>query len=282
MRKWVKVLIVIALMICSASVTCYVFFNNLKKSQAIDYTITNYLSSGERDIFIEELKLAKTNCGDSRLTLVYDTYTNLEEILTEQNYYLINYQPESKSMNKIKSDFNRLSTNRARLYDIMKEYNLKCSSSTAFNKQIGANDLFVEFSHHFVDYSQFIRNINNQLSKKISSTKTDIKFSVIDLYGYVVENSFSKVISDSNLNTLSTNENINYINRFIDFKNGQLQTKTNYFGQSSSKFILNYEAGDKNVLANNLYRSVISIGTNISTMNNNELTFYYFKEIFGV
>ncbi len=282
MKTWMKVLIVIILMACASGATCFVFYNNLKKNNKIDYTISNYLTSSEKVMFDEELQEAKTNCNDSRMQLICSTLTNLEEILQDNNYYLTNNYKKVENKHIIKKDFENILSRKTKLYAMLKEYNTKAENSNSFNKLLGSNDLYDSFADFFVEYADFIALFNTRISEVVTSKQVDIKFSVVDLYTLVVKDSFSNVITNSSgLKTVSNSENIDYINNLIKYEFGQLKTKTPYFSSSSTNFIINYNLCDKKAFAKNLHDNIESISGDINNMTTSELASHYFKEIFG-
>lgn len=284
MKTWMKVLIVIILMACASGATCFVFYNNLKKNNKIDYTISNYLTSSEKVMFDEELQEAKTNCNDSRMQLICSTLTNLEEILQDNNYYLTNNYKKVENKHIIKKDFENILSRKTKLYAMLKEYNTKAENSNSFNKLLGSNDLYDSFADFFVEYADFIALFNTRISEVVTSKQVDIKFSVVDLYTLVVKDSFSNIITNgSGLKTVSNSENIDYINNLIEYNFGQLKTKTQtpYFSSSSTNFIINYNLCDKKAFAKNLHDNIESISGDINNMTTSELASHYFKEIFG-
>ena len=252
MKTWLKVLIVIVLMACASGATCFVFYNNLENDKKVDLTITNYLTSSERTIFNEALMTAKTNCNDERMDLICDTLDNFEEILQEENYYLINYNSKIKKKHEIKKKFETLKGRKDQLYTMLIEYNIKCENASSFDKHIGANDLYVSFANFFKEYSDFIQLINTKVYNAIISENADLKFSVIELYTLVVKDSFSVIIVDSDLKTIQNTENIDIMNKLIEFEYGQIPTKTAYFSSNSAFFINNYHLCNKNSFAKNL------------------------------
>lgn len=282
MKTWLKVLIVIVLMACASGATCFVFYNNLENDKKVDLTITNYLTSSERTIFNEALMTAKTNCNDERMDLICVTLDNFEEILQEENYYLINYNSKIKKKHEIKKKFETLKGRKDQLYTMLIEYNIKCENASSFDKHIGANDLYVSFANFFKEYSDFIQLINTKVYNAIISENADLKFSVIELYTLVVKDSFSVIIVDSDLKTIQNTENIDIMNKLIEFESGQMPTKTAYFSSNSAFFINNYHLCNKNSFAKNLSDNLDSIGTNIADMTTIELATYYFKEIFEI
>ncbi len=283
MKTWVKVLIVIILMACASGATCLVFYNNLKKNNKIDYTITNYFASSERVMFNEELQEAKTNCNDSRMKLVCDTLYNLEEILEDCNYYLINYYKKVEDKHEIIKEFENITNQKTQIYSMLVEYNTKSANSTSFDKSTGSNDLYVSFANFFIKYAGFIQLINSRICGVVESDSSDIKFSVVELYSQVVKDSFSEIKEVKNLKTIANSDNIDLMNNLIVYSNGQIQLATDiaYFGSSSTLFIMNYNLCDKHSFAKNLSDNVDSISGDVSNMTTIERATHYFKEIFG-
>ena len=280
MKTWVKVLIVIILMACASGATCFVFYNNLNKNNKVDYTISNYLTSSEKVMFDEALIKAKQNCNDSRLQLIYDTLYNLEEVLTDSNYYLTNYNSKIENKHEIKKGFENIMSKKTQIYSMLIEYNTKCENSLTFPKDTGSNDLYVSFANLFKEYSDFIQLVNSKICEAIESDLSDIKFSIVDLYTFVVKDSFSVIVVDNNLKTIENSKNIDIMNSLIKYSNGQLVTKTSYFGQSSTFFINNYNLCDKQSFAKNLSDNINSISGSVANMTTIELASYYLKEIF--
>ncbi|MBR1987554.1 MAG: hypothetical protein IKA36_00800, partial [Clostridia bacterium] len=257
------------------------FYDNLGNNKKPDKTITNYLISGERTFFNEELASASSNCGDSRLVLITTTLDNFDEILEEENYYYINFSAKFKNKHEIKKEFEKITNRKTQLYSMLVEYNIKCENGTNFNKQIGANDLYDSFANFFKEYSDFIQFFNNKIRNNIPSAVSDVKFSVIELYTLVVKDSFSIIIKEDELKTIPDAKNINYMNSIIDFENGQLNTQSYYFGSNSTNFMINFDTCDKTLFAKNLYDYLDSVAGNVNDMTSIERASYYFKEIFG-
>ncbi len=279
MKKFLKTLLIIVLVAASIGGTAYIFYKKL--NPPVDYfeELNGYVSSSSTKELSIDLKkvIAKTPEQDTRFVFIDETNNKLNQCLDSlSSYYLV---ANSHSFNKkaIDKGLSHLKSTRAETINVIDAYITKTTAQGEL--AVGANPSYEAVSQYFVEYANFIKTLNGELSSLGVDTTSNIKFSVIELYCDVCIDCFSNLtLTFGNLTLISDDSNISQISPHIDFQNSYF--KFDNFSNSTNLFIKNYNETNKEEFAENLAKFLLE-GSETS-LDSNMLAGYYLNQIFGV
>ena len=279
----VKVLLIIALVAGAIGGTCYFFYNYVLLNADAFNSFNTLIYGGQTTEFNAKLYEVR-GYTDDRFDLIINTNEKLEEMAVNLNYHLVNAEDFDLDERFIEEQIDKVLENQDTAYNMMEEYLIKVDSDF-FNREKGANDLYNQMSRYFVTFSDMISTINSELNKTDIIKNADVKFSIIEVYSNVCIDAFSNLVTDaSGLRRVEDSENIDLVNRAINFKNGFISSSNANanFSYLTNNFIQNYEKCDKEAFASNLAQNVNQVVTISDSSTSLVKATYYFKGVLGI
>ena len=279
----VKVLLIIALVAGAIGGTCYFFYNYVLLNADAFNSFNTLIYGGQTTEFNAKLYEVR-GYTDDRFDLIINTNEKLEEMAVNLNYHLVNAEDFDLDERLIEEQIDKVLENQDTAYNMMEEYLIKVDSDF-FNREKGANDLYNQMSRYFVTFSDMISTINSELNKTDIIKNADVKFSIIEVYSNVCIDAFSNLVTDaSGLRRVEDSENIDLVNRAINFKNGFISSSNANanFSYLTNNFIQNYEKCDKEAFASNLAQNVNQVVSISDSSTSLVKATYYFKGVLGI
>lgn len=279
----VKVLLIIALVAGAIGGTCYFFYNYVLLNADAFNSFSTLIYGSQTTEFNAKLYEVR-GYTDDRFDLIINTNEKLEEMAVNLNYHLVNAEDFDLDERFIEEQIDKVLENQDTAYNMMEEYLIKVDSDF-FNREKGANDLYNQMSRYFVTFSDMISTINSELNKTDIIKNADVKFSIIEVYSNVCIDAFSNLVTDaSGLRRVEDSENIDLVNRAINFKNGFISSSNANanFSYLTNNFIQNYEKCDKEAFASNLAQNVNQVVTISDSSTSLVKATYYFKGVLGI
>ena len=279
----VKVLLIIALVAGAIGGTCYFFYNYVLLNADAFNSFSTLIYGGQTTEFNAKLYEVR-GYTDDRFDLIINTNEKLEEMAVNLNYHLVNAEDFDLDERLIEEQIDKVLENQDTAYNMMEEYLIKVDSDF-FNRETGANDLYNQMSRYFVTFSDMISTINSELNKTDIIKNADVKFSIIEVYSNVCIDTFSNLVTDaSGLRRVEDSENIDLVNRAINFKNGFISSSNANanFSYLTNNFIQNYEKCDKEAFASNLAQNVNQVVSISDSSTSLVKATYYFKGVLGI
>lgn len=280
MKKFLKVLLIIVLVCASVGGTAYFFYKTLNPK--IDYftELNAYATSSSNQQLAQNLdkvveKTALSSLDDNRFDLIVETNAKLNQCFQSLTGYYIVADKHEFDENKIKKELSSLQSKRSSAYNVMDAYLTKITAQGELST--GANATYQAMAEYFVQYANFIKDVDYEVSKFGVDRTADLKFSFIELYCDVCIDSFSD-LRFAHLTTVSDEQNLEKIAPYIEFENSYLKLNNN-FSHYKNLFIQFYNLSDKVDFANNLNKYLTE--GNASSSENSLLAGYYLGEIFG-
>lgn len=279
----VKVLLIIALVAGAIGGTCYFFYNYVLLNADAFNSFSTLIYGSQTTEFNAKLYEVR-GYTDDRFDLIINTNEKLKEMAVNLNYHLVNAEDFDLDERLIEEQIDKVLENQDTAYNMMEEYLIKVDSDF-FNREKGANDLYNQMSRYFVTFSDMISTINSELNKTDIIKNADVKFSIIEVYSNVCIDTFSNLVTDaSGLRRVEDSENIDLVNRAINFKNGFISSSNANanFSYLTNNFIQNYEKCDKEVFASNLAQNVSQVVSISDSSTSLVKATYYFKGVLGI
>lgn len=279
----VKVLLIIALVAGAIGGTCYFFYNYVLLNADAFNSFSTLIYGSQTTEFNAKLYEVR-GYTDDRFDLIINTNEKLEEMAVNLNYHLVNAEDFDLDERLIEEQIDKVLENQDTAYNMMEEYLIKVDSDF-FNRETGANDLYNQMSRYFVTFSDMISTINSELNKTDIIKNADVKFSIIEVYSNVCIDTFSNLVTDaSGLRRVEDSENIDLVNRAINFKNGFISSSNANanFSYLTNNFIQNYEKCDKEAFASNLAQNVSQVVSISDSSTSLVKATYYFKGVLGI
>ena len=279
----VKVLLIIALVAGAIGGTCYFFYNYVLLNADAFNSFSTLIYGSQTTEFNAKLYEVR-GYTDDRFDLIINTNEKLEEMAVNLNYHLVNAEDFDLDERLIEEQIDKVLENQDTAYNMMEEYLIKVDSDF-FNREKGANDLYNQMSRYFVTFSDMISTINSELNKTDIIKNADVKFSIIEVYSNVCIDAFSNLVTDaSGLRRVEDSENIDLVNRAINFKNGFISSSNANanFSYLTNNFIQNYEKCDKEAFASNLAQNVNQVVSISDSSTSLVKATYYFKGVLGI
>lgn len=279
----VKVLLIIALVAGAIGGTCYFFYNYVLLNADAFNSFSTLIYGSQTTEFNAKLYEVR-GYTDDRFDLIINTNEKLEEMAVNLNYHLVNAEDFDLDERLIEEQIDKVLENQDTAYNMMEEYLIKVDSDF-FNRETGANDLYNQMSRYFVTFSDMISTINSELNKTDIIKNADVKFSIIEVYSNVCIDAFSNLVTDaSGLRRVEDSENIDLVNRAINFKNGFISSSNANanFSYLTNNFIQNYEKCDKEAFASNLAQNVNQVVSISDSSTSLVKATYYFKGVLGI
>ena len=281
--KVVKILLLVLIVAGAIGGTCYFFYTRIRANVDVFDSFSTFIYGSKKEEF--DAKLSRvTEFTDDRFDLVITTNDKLEDIAINLNYHLLNANDYDIDQHLIVDLINNVNEEQDRADIMIDEYLIK-TDSEYFDRDTGANDLYQQMSRYFVSFSNLLDTINSELDKTSITKNADAKFALIDVYTNVCSNTFSNLVTDSlGLRRISSANNINLVNQYINFQNGYITSTdtSDNFSYQSNQFIRNYEECDKDVFANNLAQNVSSIVNIDDNSSSLDRAVYYFKGVLNI
>ena len=274
MRKALKTIFIIILCLAAVGGTSYLFFVNLNKADSAFKSVNQFVyGASQKELVINMRNIATT--GGDRFNLIINSYQDMQDSLFCINSYLLNFK-NSSAERKICDKITSLNSSSANLKLMIEEYNIK-SQTDAFDKVLGADDLYEAFADHVAQSAELVLLVKDSVVNETNTSSIDVKFSVIDVYANVVKLSL-KGLKIENSNNL---ENLSYMQSHFTLTNGYLQTVNvgGNFASVTNKFIEKYASCNKNEFAANLKSNLNVANSNSST--NELIASYYLLQILG-
>lgn len=279
----VKVLLIIALVAGAIGGTCYFFYNYVLLNADAFNSFSTLIYGSQTTEFNAKLYEVR-GYTDDRFDLIINTNEKLKEMAVNLNYHLVNAEDFDLDERLIEEQIDKVLENQDTAYNMMEEYLIKVDSDF-FNRVTGANDLYNQMSRYFVTFSDMISTINSELNKTDIIKNADVKFSIIEVYSNVCIDAFSNLVTDaSGLRRVEDSENIDLVNRAINFKNGFISSSNAdaNFSYLTNNFIQNYEKCDKEAFASNLAQNVNQVVSISDSSTSLVKATYYFKGVLGI
>ncbi|HJD05439.1 MAG TPA: hypothetical protein IAB72_00970 [Candidatus Onthoplasma faecipullorum] len=283
MKKFFKYLVIILLVFASVGGTCYFFYRHLTRRQDSQAYISNYLYSSSRVEFNAQVEDLISATGD-RFVSLNTTKSNLDEILSTFNSYLINAKNYDVEENSIIERMDNYLNLQNEVSGMITSY-MNRLSSPSFNPVTGANEILLQFSNMNVAFADALMYIDGELDKMEIVKNADVKFSMIDLYLNVVVTTFDNTeINSSGVREISNTDSINLINNHFRLENSMLvvPSDTTYFTSYNNNFILHYANVDKANYAENLAFNLNQVSDYNDNLSEVQKTSYYFKMIYRI
>lgn len=274
MKKFLKTIFIIILCIAVAGGTGYLFYSNMTESVSAFEEINEFkLSAGQKELDINISNIAKT--GGDRFNLLIDCYNDMQDSLYCLNAYLIDYDNESVE-NSLIELISGLESEISILNSMIEEYNIK-SQNQSFDKKIGANNIYLQFSKYIVKFSNCVMSVKNKVLTNVYTKNVDVKFSIIDIYVNVVNEELSNLTVE-NANTF---ENLSYMINHFSLQNGYIKCVNGDvdFSTNCNLFVNAYNQCDKVEFAKNLKSNIVSASS--SSLNQNLVAGYYLSKLIG-
>lgn len=274
MKKALKTIFIVILCLAVAGGTGYLFFLNMSKSVSAFENVNSFTSDiNQKEFNLDMQKVALT--GGSRFNLMITSYQDMIEITYSLNSYLIGYHNASAET-KIVEKLSTLSSTQNTVKTMAEEYFVKCNSE-AYNKVVGANDLYESFAHYIAECAEFNQYVQDKIKAEISTYSTDVKFSVFDVYANVVKLSLKNLKVSDNADL----SNLKFMQSHFALKDNYLSTNNanGNFAIENNKFITAYNKCDKTSFATNLTNNLAN-ATDTATSEELVAT-HYLKVIFG-
>ena len=266
-----KVLLVILFVLSAVGCTCYLFFKYLNNSKDSNLEVSNYLYSVERSEFLTDVNTINTNSKNG-LELLITNFTVANNVAKVLAPYLLTYDVDDS---QIIYKLNDLSGAEKECKDAVVDY-LKRLDDATFNKlEVGA--VYSTFSNYLVKFSKLINVINVQVENHSKYKNVDVKFSVIDCYCRIVEQTFSN-LTDNQVKNETNLKNLDVINSVVKFNNINILTNP-VTGSEINDFITNYNQCDKEEFAKNL-KDVSSYSTIKDVNSSLAKAYHYFYVVF--
>lgn len=279
----VKVLLIISLVAGAIGGTCYFFYNYVLLNADAFNSFSTLIYGSQTTEFNAKLYEVR-GYTDDRFDLIINTNEKLKEMAVNLNYHLVNAEDFDLDERLIEEQIDKVLENQDTAYNMMEEYLIKVDSDF-FNRETGANDLYNQMSRYFVTFSDMISTINSELNKTDIIKNADVKFSIIEVYSNVCIDTFSNLVTDaSGLRRVEDSENIDLVNRAINFKNGFISSSNANanFSYLTNNFIQNYEECDKEAFASNLAQNVSQVVSISDSSTSLVKATYYFKGVLGI
>ena len=286
MKKFLKVFIIVLLVLGVIGVTCYFFFKKVEEKNNTTEPLATMLYSESKQNFNQSLidmnSLVKEGSTDNRLDLIVRTNNNLDNVVKVLSSY---YVAQNTQINdaQISKALNRVNSSRSLLNSMIKEYNLKVTSTSSayFNRHTGANDFYKQACVYLINYATFANLLNSSLNVDRVS---DLRFNMFEVYCNVVINAFSETnaatVGSNGLVVITNSNNINIMNAHFVINNLHIVTNVHTFEHTIITFNEFYNMSNKVAFANDLSVNVNNVSTASGT--NEEIATYYFKLIYGI
>lgn len=287
MRKSIKIIIIS--LVVAAIIGCILFFLLRKKEVEEDTSlqISTIIYSDERKEFNSEFEKMSENLiksgTDDRIGIVLEVNQNLDDIVWS---LLSDYvSSETKVYNsKVAENFEALKEEQAHLLAMMKEYNKKVEidekkSQPMFDRNVGANDFFVQSCHYLSEYANFAIELNKNLN---SNKAQNAKFNVFEVYCRIVVKALSETTEVGKLIQLKDYDSVNIFNGLLNIDGINIDGNgVNLYSECVNQFNKYYSDCNKDLLVKDfesLYEQVTS-----ATQETKEGTaMFYLKTIFNV
>lgn len=274
MKKALKTIFIVILCLAVAGGTGYLFFLNMSKSVSAFENVNSFTSDiNQKEFNLDMQKVALT--GGSRFNLMITSYQDMIEITYSLNSYLIGYH-DASAETKIVEKLSTLLSTQNTIKTMAEEYFVKCNGE-AYNKVVGANDLYESFAHYIAECAEFNQYVQDKIKAEISTYSTDVKFAVFDVYANVVKLSLKNL----KVNDSADLSNLKFMQSHFALKDNYLSTNNanGNFAIENNKFITAYNKCDKTSFATNLTNNLAN-ATDTATSEELVAT-HYLKVIFG-
>lgn len=268
MKKALKTIFIVILCLAVAGGTSYLFFANMTKTVSAFDSVNNFLTStNQKDFKLDIQKVATT--GGDRFNLFIETYDDMLQITSSLNSYLVDYHNASVET-KVESRISNLQSTQNSLAYMAEEYFIKCNNS-AYNKLVGANDLYEDFADYIADVAEFVQYLQTKVLPEISTANIDIKFSIFELYANVCK----LTLRDLKVDATHNFNNLSYMNQHFTLTNNYISTANanGDFAIDNNKFISLYNECNKAEFATNLSENVNN-ATSASTTKELQASYY--------
>lgn len=284
MKQFFKYLMIILLVLASIAGTCYFFYRHLTRRQDSQAYVSSYLFSSanvEFDGKVDDL----IELTGSRFSNLETTRTNLEEILSTFNTYMISVKNHDVDENEIISRFDNYLALQNEVSNLIDSYINRVNNSDIFDPNTGANEIVVQFCNMNLALADTLMFINSELDNLEINKDADLKFSMIDLYLNIVLTTLDDTTLDINgLQVIRNEINLTTINNFFELENSIIITPSNTtnFESDNNNFILHYENVDKVNFAENFADNINRINVYSDNLSETEKAIYYFKAIYNL
>ncbi len=279
MKKFLKVFIVVLLVLAVVGVTCYFFFKKLKEKDNTTPSFASFLVSEEATEFNTNLGVIVGDLekeSDTRFKLLQTTNMNLNEIVFVLSTYNISNNTQINDK-EISSAFKNVNASKRLILKMMKEYNLK-KTSTYFDRKVGVNDLYEEMCAYLVKYANLANLLNDFISDV--NKNSDVKFGVFEIYANVVKHDFSNISETGSLVEIKESKNIEKLNEIVTISELGLLLN-NRFSENINKFNTNYSNCNKAVFVANFASNLDGVSS-ANQATKEKVAMYYFKLAFGL
>lgn len=274
MKKFLKVFIIVCLVVAAIVGTCFLFFKNLKEKENKTPPIAQLLLSESKSKFdanmAEMSTLVNSDGTDYRLDLIIKTSKNLDDIVFTLSTYSIEQNTQIDNR-KIAEMYNQVQASLNLLEAMVVEYKIK-STSTYFDRHLGANDFYKQASFYLTNYAKFANLLNVSLSNV--NKNVDVKFNMFEIYANVVINTFDETKDDNWLTMVKDRSNIDAINNLFRVTNSFVNDGA--FSIKVSQFNDAYYNCNKINFAKNLNENINVVNT-LNTQDKEKVATYYFK-----
>jgi len=275
-RKLFKTLLILVLVLGSVAGSAWLFYSKLKEQKDSYKIAINYQRSEAKKNVEVKLNLANNKSDINRFSELLIVYRNLDSISETLTPYLSLAKDSDIDNLEIYVQFEHVEEEQAKLLPLLEEYINKASvQGSSFNKNTGANAVYVQLSDLLVEYAEYLKTINNELSAVVD-IKSDIKFSIIDIYLTIVNETFTKFNDISGATYVKSLANVSVANSKFDF----LDFYMGNFSSGTTLFVNNYSKCDKTLFANN-FATNMSASLSLNGNANND-AMVYLKQVLGV
>jgi len=276
MKKFFKTLLILVLVLGSVAGSAWLFYSKLKEQKDSYKIAINYQRSEAKKNVEVKLNLANNKSDINRFSELLIVYRNLDSISETLTPYLSLAKDSDIDNLEIYVQFEHVEEEQAKLLPLLEEYINKASvQGSSFNKNTGANAVYVQLSDLLVEYAEYLKTINNELSAVVD-IKSDIKFSIIDIYLTIVNETFTKFNDISGATYVKSLANVSVANSKFDF----LDFYMGNFSSGTTLFVNNYSKCDKTLFANN-FATNMSASLSLNGNANND-AMVYLKQVLGV
>lgn len=285
MKKFLKVFLITIIILGAIAGTVFIFFKNYKENIDSSKAVVDFVYDARQDTFKTSLEgvneTLKATESDYRFDLILETYQKLNDSVITLSSYLETYGDKVDD-EKIVKKLTDVKNSRGTAESMIAEFNLK-SSSTYYNKKLGANDLYEQMTTFLIKYAQLTKEINYQLDDSLIVKNADIKFAFIELYCDVVINDFSNLGAEEGLRIIQNKINIELMNLKFQLTDGSVSGLVNgEYNYLNNYFIKYYSSCNKIQFAKNLAQNVNSVKSISESSTDEQKATFYFNAIYGM